>query len=334
MELIYPLVIFIGVPIIALLVFIKLKKPMSYDKGKKIANTKYVEKIEYYKEAMKKYKMLSISTKVVCVVAILMSLVLLSRPAKIDTTSSVAYNRDIFLCMDVSMSVDELNQKLVGTLKETVKSLNGERFGISIFNTSSVLLVPLTDDYDYILSVLDNLEESFKANIDMDFSNDSMYIRDYIQSGTLVGNEERGSSLIGDGLASCIYNFSNLEEDRSRVVIFSTDNDLAGKEIITLQEASQLAKSKNVTVFGIAPDTISAEKESQFKQAVELTGGNYYTDTSSTTVKDIVNEIEKKGKSLIKGQKQVTKIDIPQVPFIILLISLMALFILNKKVNL
>ncbi|MFR5029176.1 MAG: hypothetical protein ACLTDF_10800 [Coprococcus sp.] len=34
--------------------------------------------------------------------------------------------------------------------KKTVDELQGERFGIVIFNTSPVLLTPLTDDYEYV----------------------------------------------------------------------------------------------------------------------------------------------------------------------------------------
>lgn len=332
MELIYPLVVYIGIPAIIILVFIKVKSSMSYNKGKKIANTKYIEEIPYYKELMKKYKIVSYIIKALCVLAILISLLLIARPSIINTSDSSMYNRDIFLCMDISTSVDELNEKLVESLKETVKSLKGERFGITIFNTSSVVLVPLTDDYEYVINVLDNINKALKGNNNYDYSDESLYMMKYIESGTLVGNETRGSSIIGDGLASCIYNFSNLEENRTRIIIFSTDNDLEGEEIVTLQEAAQISKSKNITVFGIAPKATTEKNATELRQAVETTGGSYYTEDYS--VKEIVKEIEKKGKSLIKGQKEIKKIDVPQIPFVILVISILALFILNKKVNL
>ena len=70
--------------------------------------------------------------------------------------------------------------------------------------------------------------------------------------GTITKNIERGSSLIGDGLTSGIYMFPELEEDRSRSIILITDNvDNAepGGAVMTLQEATNLAKEKNINLF-------------------------------------------------------------------------------------
>lgn len=337
MELEYPWVLYIGIPIIIILLFIKLRKGSKYKDGKKVANTKYVKEIPYYKRVIKKYKFFSYCIKFVCIVCIILSLVLLSRPIIIDTYDEPKYSRDIFLCMDVSTSVDELNKEVIDNYKNIIKSLKNERFGIVIFNTSPVLLVPLTDDYEYIIEVLDNLSKAFDARSNLDSSGDDyLYLMRYISSGTIVGNEERGSSLIGDGLASCVYNFSNLEEDKekARSIILSTDNDLQGTPTVTLEEAAKISKSNNITVFGIAPEKIDEEDKAEFKEAVEITGGEFFTETSSGTVSSIVNSIDQKAKSLVKGQKQSRKIDKPEVPFIVLIVSLFVLFMLDKKVKL
>ncbi len=334
MELIYPFILIIGIPVIIFLAVTNLKKNDLYENGKKIANTQYIKELPYYKDILKKYKILTYVVQGVCLLSIIMSLILLSRPAKIDTKGNPNYARDIFLCMDVSQSVDELNIELVDNLKKTVDSLKGERFGISIFNTSSVLISPLTDDYKYVLNELDKMYDSFDINIQGNSNLENWGISEYIVSGTLEGAEERGSSLIGEGLASCVYNFSNLEEERSRIIIFSTDNDLAGNQLITLQDAANLCKEKNIIVFGIAPDTIIEEDEIDLKKAVESTGGKYYTMSSKNQVKDIVQNIESTSKNLIEGQVETRKIDQPQIPFIILVFSIIALFILDKKVNL
>lgn len=334
MELIYPFILIIGIPIIIFLAVSNLKSKDLYENGKKIANTKYIKELPYYKNIFKKYKILTYIIQGICLMAIIMSLILLSRPAKIDTKGNPMYARDIFLCMDVSQSVDELNIELVGNLKKTVNSLKGERFGISIFNTSSVLICPLTDDYKYVINELDKIYNSLDINIKGDSSLENWGISEYIVSGTIEGADERGSSLIGEGLASCVYNFSNLEEQRSRVIIFSTDNDLAGESLITLQNAAKLCKEKNIIVFGIAPDTINEEDENELKKAVESTGGKYYTMSSRNQVKSIVESIENTSKNLIEGQVETRKIDQPQIPFCILLISIIVLFILDKKVNL
>lgn len=339
MELMYPFILIIGLLLLILLVFVKLKKPSTYKDGKKVANTQYVKEIPYYQEVIKKYKRLVNTIKILCIISIVMSLILIARPCTIDASENPEYNRDIILCMDVSDSVNELNAELVDNLKKVVDSLKGERFGISIFNTSSVLLVPLTDDYDYVLETLDNLQETLSTrNQFLDTGkaknqDEVYYATEYIQAGTLVGNEVRGSSIIGDGLASCINNFGDLKEERTRIVIFSTDNELYGKEIVTLEEAGKMCKDRGITVFGIAPETIFGRNKTVMKDAIEATGGVYYTE-GEKTVSDIVKSIEQRGKSLIKGNKEVKMTDKPEIPFIMLLISSFGLLVLNKKVNL
>lgn len=333
MELIYPFVLIIGIPIIIVLILLNLKKNDSYENGKKIAGTEYIKELPYYKEVFKKYKKLTYFVEGTCIFSIFMSLILLSRPAKIETIENQNRARDIFLCMDVSASVDELNFELVDNLKRTVDNLKGERFGISIFNSSSVLISPLTDDYQYILRELDKIHESLEINMNNDSSMDKWEESQYIIYGTQEGADVRGSSLIGEGLASCMYNFSNLEEERSRIIIFTTDNDLAGEEIINLIDSAKLCKEKNIIVFGIAPDTIQKDDEIELKKAVELTGGKYYTMSNKSQVQDIVNNIENTSKTLIKGNKEIRKSDIPFIPFVSLIIGISGLFILDKKVN-
>ena len=175
-----------------------------------------------HKNLLKRYKILTISLKACCIICIIFSVILTSRIIKIDTLEQDIYNRDIYLCMDVSTSVDELNLGLVGCLKDIVSNLHGERFGVSIFNTSSVVISPLTDDYQFVNNVLDTLETCFNVSLrNIDYSS---YHQNYLYNGTLVGNETRGSSLIGDGLASCVFSFPNLEEERTRIIISKKTN--------------------------------------------------------------------------------------------------------------
>lgn len=335
MELKYPLIFFAGILLIIFLNIRFKKKNKKYIDGKKIANTGYIKQTSYYQKKLKEYKLVSKLIQIVCLISIVLSLFLISRPTKIDNINNSNYSRDIFLCMDVSSSVDELNYELVKNLKSTVNSLKGERFGISIFNTSSVTLVPLTDDYDYILSTLDKINDSIKSsNNDLDeddLDNYDFYINNYITSGTLIDSETRGSSLIGDGLSSCVYSFSNSDNDRTKIIIFSTDNDLQGTPIVSLSEAAEISKNKNITVYGIGTKIMNEEDRTEFKNAVEKTGGAFY-DESSSSVKKIVNNIEKKSKSLLEKQSETIKTDIPKIPFIILVFSISMLIILNKRV--
>ena len=306
MALKYPLLIIILPIIIIGYLFYNKKKELESKKGSKIANTLFVKNTTYYKKLLKSYNFYKTILYSCFIIAIISSIILCSRLQKVETNNVNEYKRDIFLCMDVSASVDDLNIKLIDNLKETVNSLQGERFGISIFNTTSVLVSPLTDDYDYIISSLNEIENSIKANNSNYYTNylddDFYYIRNYIYSGTIEGNEERGSSLIGDGLASCIYSFPKLEEEkRSRIIIFSTDNELAGTPLITLDKAAQIGKKKQIIVYGIGTTVMKDKDRKEFKSAVELTNGKFY-EQSQKAVKNIVNDIEKTSKSLVESK--------------------------------
>lgn len=333
MELRYPLILIIIIIIITINYLLSKKKKQEYTNGSKIANTQYLKNNNYYKKKIKEYNILKKTTIVLFIIALLSSSILIARLKKYTIINDNQYNRDIFLCMDVSASVDELNLELIDNLKDTIKRLHKERFGISIFNTSSIVLVPLTDDYDYVINILDEIKKSIQTNNQTYTTNSNenyLYIRNYIISGTLEGNELRGSSLIGDGLASCSYNFSN--NNRTKIIILSTDNNLEGTPLLTLDEAAIINKNKGIKVFGIGTKTIKENNKISFKNAVEKTKGKYY-EHSTTTTKAITNDIEKTSKSLLKNQAIKKEIDIPQIPFIILLLSITGIIFISKKVT-
>ena len=335
MEIKYPLVLIILPILIGIYLFGWKEKRKEKTNQTKIANTSFIKNTDYFKKLLKSYNTYKIILNISFIIAIISSIILCSRIRKVEIVNKNDYKRDIFLCMDVSASVDDLNTQLVENLKSTVKSLEGERFGISIFNTTSVLISPLTDDYDYILNSLNEIEQSIKANNSVTYGiysgNDFYYIRNYIYSGTIEGNETRGSSLIGDGLASCVYSFSNLDKDRSRIIIFSTDNDLAGTPLVTLDRAAEISKKKNIIVYGIGTKVMKEKDRQEFKAAVEKTGGKFY-EQSNGAVKNIVKDIEKTSKSLIKSRTEIKETDLPTIPLIMLILSISTIIIFSKKV--
>lgn len=337
MELIFPWVLYIGIPVVAVLLFFKFKKKGDYEYGKKVANTNFLMETNLYKKLYKEYKIFTNIALISLLIAIGIAFVMLARPAKVETIHPEIQNRDIFLCMDVSDSVDELNVDMCDELKKVVKELNGERFGITIFNGQSVLLVPLTSDYKYVLEIMDKLEASFKeslkdSDLNMDWWDDTSDFQTlyYKYEGTLA---DEGSSFIGDGLASCLYNFPDLKEndERSRLIIFTTDNDLNGEPYVTLDEATDLCKKNDVRVFAIAPDNIV--DESGFKRSIEKTGGKYYRNTWRNAYDDLVKDIKKiKTSSIIKPETRV--FDQPEGLFLLMLLFLGIYFGVGRKVKL
>lgn len=335
MELRWPFVIVLGIVLIIGLIIFKFKKRnIDYLGGKRVSNTKYVKKLALYQDILKRYKILVMFIEGFFVAAMVFCILMLSRPAFVDKVRTDEYNRDIFLCMDVSTSVNKLNLEIVESLKETVRTLKGERFGITIFNSSAVTIVPLTDDYDYVESVLDQISTSINAY--SNYGNRNYYDYYYLFEGTLEGNTIYGPSLIGDGMVSCVNSFSQLEEDseRTRIAIFSTDNDVppTSKPVFTIEEAGRYSKNHNVIIYGIATANIKASNLTTFRNAVETTGGELYEESSGETVDSIVKNIEKTSKNFIEGKEETIRMDIPEVPFIILLSCMLVLFILTKRV--
>ena len=169
---------------------------------------------------------------------------------------------------------------------------------------------------------------------------------DYYDAGTLVKNYQKGSSLIGEGLASCMYSFPRLEEeDRTRIIILSTDNsqeDLQ-KPLVELDEAADLCKKNDIKVFGIFPNqenwswmntTNYQDDEQGLSSAVQRTGGKYYKQSENLSVQDIVRDIERE-EALEVEEVTITKVnDQPQKFTIVLLISVCLMLVTGLVIRL
>lgn len=334
-------IIYIGIFVIfalSIFLFIRTRKKSAYSGGKKVVATIMNTSDPIYRKRWILYRVLSISFIATCVAGIISCFVVLARPYKVDTVTKKQYCRDIILTMDISTSVDELNYKLVDELKDTVKELAGERIGIVIFNTTPVYLVPLTDDYEYVIEQLDIVKQALVQRNTYNFNifdnqwEDYFYYDQYISAGTLIGCETRGSSLIGDGLATAALDFSELEEDkeRTRIIIFSSDNELEGEPIVTLDEASDICKKNKVIVYGIGTKEMFDDNMVSMKKAVENTGGKFYLEEYNDTFSKIVNDIEKQSKSLIKGGTELRETDIIKFPFILMMSTIVLMFAILK----
>ena len=175
-----------------------------------------------------------------------------ARPVDVTIDRPEARNRDVVLCLDISGSMAAYDAELVRTFMTLVTQFEGERIGLVIFNSSAATVFPLTDDYDFIRDELDIALRALAGDPEVD----------YFFAGTFNG---LGTSLIGDGLTSCVSSFDRIDTRRARSVIFATDNELAGRPIIELDEAIELAKLRSVRVYGLNP-----EESGHDEQAVEM----------------------------------------------------------------
>ena len=325
----YHIVLYAGLAIalfMLVFVFVKYKKTKKYAGGKKIAGLICQEDEANFRKRKILYKTGLTATLICCVLVVVSAFLLMAKPYTSRRMQDEKYCRDIILCIDISTSVDYLNENLLDKLKKTVDELQGERFGIVIFNTSPVLLTPLTDDYEYVKDQLDLIAQCLKSrnevNLDDAFSSgyDWIYYQAYISSGTLIGNEQRGSSLIGDGLAAAAIDFSDADKERTKVVIFSTDNDIQGTPVATLDEAADICVSNNVTVYGVGTKEMTPENKESMKNAVEKTGGKFYLEEESGSFGEIVSSIEKLSKNLVKVR--MVDVETPELlyPFVLMLV--------------
>ena len=366
MHFIHPMVLKIGLPVLAAIIIALhvIKRKIKYRGGVKAANTSFVKELSIYKTRKNMYRVVSVVLELCIITSLVASLVLVARPAKKETVNNGTKKRDIFLCMDVSYSIYELNADLVDSLQDVVAGLDGDRFGVCIYNTSSVLYVPMTDDYDFVIGKLEESKEYFalqKEYMDKYYNPDTGYLEyntseydefaeyqeklEYYDAGTLVNNYTKGSSLIGEGLASCMYSFPRLDdEDRTRIIIMSTDNaqEAISKPLVELDEATDLCKKNDIKVFGIFPNREAwsgmnnsdyDKDEEALKTCVEKTGGKFYKQSESLSVDDIIDDIERE-EALEVEEVTITKIvDKPEIPIIILLISISTILIIGLVIR-
>ncbi|MDP9883873.1 hypothetical protein J2W21_001367 [Sinomonas atrocyanea] len=233
-------------------------------------------------------------------------LVAAARPILASSQRPEQRSRDIILCLDTSGSMSRADSAIVDVFASMVRDFHGERIGMTIFDGSGVQVFPLTDDYSYIEEQLGRAQSAFDQR-----GGDPSFFE-----GT---SEGRGTSLIGDGLAACVTNFPRLgTEKRSRSVILSTDNYLAGKSIFTLQQAADLATSSQVKVYALNPAdfggvTPTAEALG-LRAAAESTGGTYFPLRSTTAAHSIIAQIQASEATSTKAAARGLVADKPEVP--------------------
>ena len=84
---------------------------------------------------------------VLAVLALITMAALVGRPARVAAEDEHSANRDIVLCLDVSGSTLPYDQQVIATYRTLISHFKGERIGLSIFNSTSRTVFPLTDDY-------------------------------------------------------------------------------------------------------------------------------------------------------------------------------------------
>jgi Ca-activated chloride channel family protein len=173
------------------------RRPKATASSLAVAHSGRMTSLPGFRRAMRRRLITTVALLGVIVLTGLSALAGIARPAWIETVNPEKKLRDVMLCLDVSGSMLGYDADLLESYQELVDRFDGERIGLTVFNATAVSAFPLTDDYDMVQNFLAEAEEGFRTwgAEGTDYS--------WSTSPPNIG----GSSLIGDGLVSCVDNF-------------------------------------------------------------------------------------------------------------------------------
>lgn len=220
----------------------------------RVARTAELEQVPEIRRALRRSALLRVAAAAVLVVGLTSAAVLVARPVEQKVHSTTLGSRDIVLCLDVSGSMAPFDSKILESFVALTEDFSGERVALSIFDSTSRTVFPLTDDYPLVAEELRTGAEALSHDLtDLDFSDaeDLAAVDAYLTfvAGTYAIPDQ--ASLVGDGLASCGLLFDEQESERSRSIILATDNAVWGEPIYTLPEAVELTTAREVGLYGL-----------------------------------------------------------------------------------
>lgn len=292
-----------------------------------VAHTNRLLELPEYKKALKQYRVLLYGAMSALSLALLSGVLLSARPASITPIVPAAQSRDIMLCLDVSGSVLRTDTELVNRFSELVSGFSGQNFGLTAFNSSSIAILPLSDDYEFIGGKLTEVGEALRVQKGQAFTD--------LTSGTLAAFD-KGTSLTSDGIVSCINNMGGNPRDRSQSIILATDNEANGTPIISTAQAVALAEKRNIRIYAIDPGVIDQSRKSdhtRLKDIAEQTGGTYHVLSDASAVSDIITDISKQEAKYAESITTVAMSDSPHILTYIAFISAVASLVLMWRLK-
>lgn len=274
-----------------------------------VAHTSRMTDLPVYRNVLRRYRLMMRLVFALLSLNFIVAVVMTARPAAVSIITPTQQNRDIMLCLDTSGSVLAEDTKLLNRFSSLVKSFKGQRFGLTLFNASAVTIIPLNDNYELISQRLASASQAFKEQKGPAFT--------ALTNGTLAGYKN-GTSLVGDGLTTCIQRMGANAQRRSQSVILATDNEANGKPIVGMAQAIGLAKQRNIHIYAVDPgvhDGNLATSHSQLEVVASQTDGGYYQLGDQNVVSSIIDSIAKQVPEEFIGLAQQAINDNPE-PFI------------------
>lgn len=247
-----------------------------------VASAARLRALPRYRQLVRRRRAVAAVLTAGAVVATTGAAVLVARPTSVELVTGEGRSRDIMLCLDASQSMDDDNVAVVRAMRSVVDGLRGDRVGLTLWSSAAITVFPLTDDYPYVLAQLGLAEQAFRDGDEAFFA-----------GVELPGSR---SSLIGDGLVSCVQRFDRPEEDRSRAVVLTSDNDPFGRPVYSLPEAARYATEREVQVYAVGAPVLAEEDEgparTELDAAVTSTGGTFAIVGADGATEDLVARID------------------------------------------
>ena len=272
-----------------------------------VAHSSNLTTLPQYVVALKRYRVMTRWTAAILGLSLLATIIVTARPAALTVISPVQKNRDIMLCLDASGSLLREDTTIINRFSTLVSGFSGQRFGLTLFNSSAVTVIPLNNNYELTSQQLKLVGEAFKQQSGDMFT--------ALTNATLV-DFSSGTSLVSDGLASCIQHMDSAAQHRSQTIILATDNEINGTPVVASPQAIALATQRNIHVYAIDPgvsDTDHAGDHEQLKSIADQTGGKYYLLSDKDTVYDIIDSISEQRPESYVGLPQPAVNDSPRL---------------------
>ncbi|MCH4208670.1 VWA domain-containing protein [Bifidobacterium sp.] len=284
---------------------------------------------EHASRLMRQWLIIGLAATVALILALATAIALIARPAQVDQGAEHAGSRDIVLCLDVSGSTLPYDREVINTYLSLVSSFRGERIGMSIFNSTSRTVFPLTDDYRLVASQLtaaSSVLKGVESQNDIDQMSDADYqkISDWLD-GTQNRTDE--TSLIGDGVVSCAAMLPGFaygaeagrtgqyaQRQRSASIVLATDNVVSGKPTYSLKQALDLASRAHIAVDGLYSGPTASEGDdatTQMRTLIRSHGGSFVTQRDDRSVNDLVRDIETRRHAADQSGSRAAVLDAP-----------------------
>ena len=302
-----------------------------------VANTRFLERLPSFTRAQRTARVLRVALVGVTVLGVLSTSVLSGRVASERVETPSFASRDIVLCLDVSGSMYEYDTEILATFADLVSSFDGERVALSIFNSTSRTVFPLTNDYDLIekelregSSAIDFDEFGYRLG-QKDYSDEK--VRQYVDFVDGTRGVADQASIVPDGLASCGQLFDQAEQDRSRSIIFATDNEVNGDSIFTLEEAADSITARDISLYTFYPGAYECGPEclNELKDVTETHDGTLYQSSDPQAIPSIIQQIQKSQAQEMGAEPILVRTDHPGPMFVMTLLVLMSLLLLGWR---